>query len=1186
MYRRSSTKGLHRRKSTSSVHSKHESMDPELARQQAYRAATLAFARAQERKSADVGHSGGGLSRNNTSKSKQLDRHPPQPPSTQQANTMEANTTDNAERPVIRRQHSVRFVGPTGISRSQSLGTRAAQNPVQRKLSNATLRPVAMTTDAPVPAAYRPPSRSSSIGKASMRGGTAEQYVTGDAFDEYYTREDDVASTPSSYRRIRRSKSMFSPLKAVPDVFYTNGTPDRRDSSHPRAGNSQTSSTQPKHSALRAPRSMSFLRGRRDHTQSERNDNAVQLARDRFFRDAEQQRLREQPSFLFRSKSQAQEKPFRKSVRTSSANSYGGPVASANQSIAARDSGLKDVARKASRNLKNKFKRVFGRSSKDDEPVTVPNQQVDARETHVRQYNGDHPSDEQEFFSNIPHPDEGSLSRVASRQPTIHPANSSQQLRSNAGSIKSIKSVESDDKSRVTSWSTSGANTIPSQPAKSLLSKEQLHRLSIINEVGSHVPSLSFSRTRKNQPSAYPSVVHRPSKRTGDDQAPGPGYVDSARVYSALMKRIDENSPTSKLKAAQKPNFESFSMSVRCGDPKADRTPVTIRQVPPSSRNTSNSESVDIRPGDQSQLYDAYNHTGPYTQQWVTAENLQVHRHVDDVFSPKDTFNNKENVPISQPQSKNIPNTTPAGLSHRRGSKASFHTVPDAGRTPQEIAKQNEPVIQHPKGIRESRSAFFGGGGSYTIPRTASPFRRAMTESDYNPVALSGNVPLSHHFAAPMLNPLYLAPESSTSAETVINVAQGPDDAYSESIYSRTTSGQTPVPAKRSISLVLQHDVPDMQFFGGAGPGDVVILDRTTYRPTMPSGAGHRATSSAGSSEWKRWMSSEVAKLERVKENTNTSYVNYALPTMPKSFHRGHVREAAQINDDDDDEMDFASVAPKKLVAVKQPLGVVQQQSSNIPPAAPILKPILKKRSTISLVEPVPAILPTNTILSAPPPPPPPPPPPLPPISQRSPIRHMQSKSSLRSVSTVNTVRTGGTASYSAPKEAIQLSSMSGRNLLHKRNPSQSTLRSTRSSIKSFETPAKLVKRHGRPAGTATAQSSPGSGLVGAVERQFGSTSTNSRYKTPGPGTARSTGASGGSGDGKVEEDIYGVEGTGLMGPNGDGKTWSVSQSGNERFSTSEGEAQAKGSKLMVDMFLSSRRRRMISESEQGRVFL
>jgi len=130
--------------------------------------------------------------------------------------------------------------------------------------------------------------------------------------------------------------------------------------------------------------------------------------------------------------------------------------------------------------------------------------------------------------------------------------------------------------------------------------------------------------------------------------------------------------------------------------------------------------------------------------------------------------------------------------------------------------------------------------------------------------------------------------------------------------------------------------------------------------------------------------------------------------------------------------------------------------------------------------------------------------------------------------------------------------------VLHKRNASQTTLRSTKSgSIKSVETPAKLVKRTGRPSTANTP--SPGSRLPVPVERQFGSTSTGSMYRTPGTGNRDN--------DKDEKDEIYGTKGAGLMGP---------------RMNTAEMDAQALGSKRMVELFLSSRRRRIASVSEDG----
>ncbi len=1207
-------------------------MDPVLARQHAQTAATLAYNRALERNSADVGHSATGPRCSNTVQNR---------PS-RQSLSGQANPTPIAD-DGVKRQNSVRFAGPNAIQRRQSTGPRT--QPLQPKSSTHTLRPVAMTTNAPVPAAYRPPSRSSSIGRGSIRKVTADTFMDGNAFEEYYTREDDVASTPSSYRRIRKSKSMFSPLKA-PSVFYTNGTPDRAEDT---GNGAQSTSSNPRASTpsfspfgLRAPKSMSFLRSSRQFGELERNDQAVQMARDRFFQDTAQQRLREQPSFLFRSRAHKQDKenkPFRKSVRSSSGGSCGISSASANANHALKETGLRDVARKASKTIKDKLRRVFGRTK--DEPVSVPNQQVDARETHVRGYNGDG-SAPPEDFADIPYPDDASLSRVATRVPSLHAVNSNQQLRSYAGSLKSAKSLKSeysDDKSRVTSWTSAGVNTVTSQVMRTQNERDQ-QRLSIINEVGTHIPSSSFSKQRP--PSQYPPHPVVTKVCIGANHGPvprQPGQVDSMRVYSALMKRLDENSPKTKLDVSQRLRMENYPLP-NCtprsrvsieGSP--NRSLATIRHVIPEESNEDSKSHGSCNQDHQWVRADSINsaraenmfgYTGTHVHQWTTADSLREARmrNSDDVFSPKtyqlkiprptSSSSNKENMPpgdLSFTRDKS--NASASAISQLDSTQTSYHTVPETlGLTPQEMANRNEPTIPGSKGLRDSRSTFFGGGSSVTVARRLSPFRRAMFEGGHvqpdNGVVAQVNVPA-------IKNPLYFGPDLTSTDEARNH--QELEIAYSESVYSRTTSGRAPVGATSVLSLPLSDsDNPEMP----ASVGDVVILDRKVYRPPIPDSSGRRVTDSMGSTDWKKWMSSEVAKLERAKDNTvNAPYVNYALPTMPRAFHTGHVRESAQISDED------VEVPQTRIPSVKQPLSIVQPVNPNIQ-NPPVLKPILKKRSTVSLVETTEKVnQPTSTI-------PIPIPPPIPP---RSPLRLMPSKSSLRSTATINTIYAGG-----APDSASKISGLNGKNLLHKRNVSQTTLKSVKSaksatlSIKSVETPAKLVKRN-RPytSNVNTPSTSPGEGLSAAVDRQFGSLR---RERTPRDShllasreNMRKKMIRGNEMD---EADIYGVDGSGLLGPvmgvsrggdlslslngsqghrrggdlsvggssNFGGPSWRQgnheSESSVKRLSTSESEAQAMGSKMMVDLFLSSRRKRIASaasddgerEQERGAVFL
>jgi hypothetical protein len=531
-------------------------------------------------------------------------------------------------------------------------------------------------------------------------------------------------------------------------------------------------------------------------------------------------------------------------------------------------------------------------------------------------------------------------------------------------------------------------------------------------------------------------------------------------------------------------------------------------------------------------------------------------RDQDDVFSPKSAPNNKENIPDRK---ENAPVDFQLGRSgsvvtQEASIRAFYHTVPeDFGLTPQELAARNEPIVRGTKTLRETKSTFFGGPG-FTIARTTSPFRRALAEADYNSTILNGGVPISlEDFPLPV--PLYIRPKSATIADGGVPDPNAADKAYSESVYSRTTSGQGPGAANSALSLPMAEDeVPEISPHN-TSTGDVVILDRATYRLAMPGTKSHRNTSSASSTEWKKWMSSEVAKLERARDNTNSagSYVNYALPTMPKSFHAGHVRESAQINDDDTD------IAQGKITAVKQPIGILQQNASvhNISQMSlqnpPFLKPILKNRSTVSLVENIDS---NNTNQSAIPIPPSPPP-----IPMRSPLRPVLSKSSLRSVNIVNTVNTPRT--QSAPNSAIKISSVNSRNMLHKRNTSQTTLRN----VKSLETPVKLVKRNGRKLSNAGNTSSSGGGLNTTVDNQFGSTLTRSRT----PGAAWSANRENQSPQQKDE--IYGTDGAGLMGPTMSG-------------GAQELDAQQMGSKRMVDLFLSSRRRRIAGGSEESGVFI
>jgi hypothetical protein len=245
------------------------------------------------------------------------------------------------------------------------------------------------------PSTYRPVSPLSSFGKGSTASEVQEPCATGlPAHDNYFIHGDDVISTKSLHYGVRKSKSMFIPLKA-PDIVYTNGTPEKPAGPSFSYGNGISSvpipRMQSRQAYLKTHKSMNFLGLMRNHNSfaaHESNDLNVQIARDRFLHQTTQQRLRDRPSFLFRAKARRQEK-FQKEGHISSESSDDTPFPSLAEGISSwKESILRHKARRAAKNIKKGLRRVFGRTSKV--AVGIPEQQVDALETHVREYPGMH----------------------------------------------------------------------------------------------------------------------------------------------------------------------------------------------------------------------------------------------------------------------------------------------------------------------------------------------------------------------------------------------------------------------------------------------------------------------------------------------------------------------------------------------------------------------------------------------------------------------------------------------------------------------------------------------------------------------------------------------------------------------------------------------------------------------------
>ena len=1133
MLRGRSSSRLNRRKSTSSVYSKYEPIDPEVARRHARAAARLAFDRGQARMSQTDVSSSGSFAKNISDLQQESRHHAPVAQS-------------------VRRQQSVRFAGARASRRTDPLPhTRSA--PVEMDVA------MAMTTNAPVPAAYRPPSRTSSIGKGSIsKASNKHLLMVNNAFDEHYTREDDVASTPSSYRRIRRSKSMLSPSKA-PSVFYTNGTPGSNVPSMPRKKSFMSmhrrSQDENTGSVLRTPKSMSFLRGRSEmerRISTERNDAAVQMARDKFFTQSSQQRLREQPSFLFRARAQRQERSFRKSVRSSSGTQgYGAPISSSIPEPA-NESTIKEAARKASKSLRSRLKRVFGRTGNNDGPLEIPNQQVFAKETHVRRYLGDNQEDQHQYNSR---PLEPSVWQINSRVPSLHTVNSNQHLRSQNGSVRSVRSARStgtdrgDDKSRVTSWTSTGVNTLNSLNAHHTFAEREMQRLSVIKENGTHIPSSSFRRieTHGIYP-PYSQTKYQEKENNTLKSGDNTRHIDSARVYSALMKRIETNDQTPIIPLASTSKQHSSPISQSSQRIRKSRSQATIRRVTSQDKvSLDHSQGLLVVRNDQTQSYPLQPSSDFLFAQnsnnlWVGAAQMseETPENMDDVFSVPSTVANKENVPPSRSAPSHRSNIS------RQASIDTLHHI-GAGKnmlTPQEMANRNEHPTRAsaPRMLRDSQSTFFGGTSTFTVSRTPSPFRRVLAESDNRSDRVEHQQRPLHQFIprrlSPLRNPLYCATSSGTSTASNIE----PEVAYSESVYSRTTSGQLPGQNASPAPSAFAENKPI-----DPSTGDAVIIDRAIYRPSIPVRKQHKVSTSTSSVDWQKWMSSEVAKLERSKDTlASLPYVNYAMPTMPTSGLADQIREKMHISGGDADRV----IEVIRKPVVRKPSG----PTGSISHAAP-LRPILKSRSATSLSE---NGLEDNHEKLASRPPPPPPPPPLPPspFASRLPLRRMQSKSS------AETLRTPGPqTTVSAPASTVKSSSLNGRHVLHKRNSSTTTLKSA----KSDHQPNKLTRQ---PRQSQSHNRFPNRGPIVGICLQrdnYGSASsrTYSSSRSIVGGLRRAN---------QETSDMYYTDGAGLMGP----ATYAGIGECTKR------EAQSAGSKKMVDMFLSSRRKRIASTSEDG----
>ncbi|CUS14697.1 unnamed protein product [Tuber aestivum] len=329
--------------------------------------------------------------------------------------------------------------------------------------------------------------------------------------DYYSSPGSPVPSTPSSYRRLRKAKSVFSVSQMHPQ----------------RAQDKPSAALPPELSSREAMmmnrrKSTSFLRGGTEFMPDSMRRQLEEAGEDRPSQQQQQQPyVKERKPFYLSASCRRSQKPvaFPETVRAKKV-----PKEQSTDFISVRKA-MSETARK----VFGSMKRVFGVRGKLED--AFPEQHVPASRYHFSDFVP--PSDLHSDIRDIPEP--GSIrirSNIVSRAPTFRTVPSFEMLHSIAGSIRDV--TPNPPQSPVStirgvSVPTDGTSTWNSTLDRQSAPKK---RLSIIDENAPH-------RIRE---SLYePSVVVEPTQ---------PRY-EARRVYSALMKRLDEG-PTNAPQEGQK----------------------------------------------------------------------------------------------------------------------------------------------------------------------------------------------------------------------------------------------------------------------------------------------------------------------------------------------------------------------------------------------------------------------------------------------------------------------------------------------------------------------------------------------------------------------------------------------------------------------------------------------------------
>ncbi|KAK4145732.1 uncharacterized protein C8A04DRAFT_35545 [Dichotomopilus funicola] len=510
-----------------------------------------------------------------------------------QRHRRQATIRDQNEAQDLRRRQSVRFMGPCSTP-AESQGVRRDHS--SDELNRACVGDTGNSRERSIQHAGGngdPNAESSSslqsVGAPGPLSKTATNYLDAlAASEDYYTPEDDVASAPSSYRRLHRTRSMYTDPPRMNSFHeaYQEQSANTSLKSRPastsmsrRLFRSDPSATKsPRETpVLRAPRSMSFLSTRRSrsqlgsqHRESTLDSGASELADvpeyGSFADESATMRIKRRPSSFFGSLNRHSNFRTRRSLRDSSPSQSVADLNNHPQDTPDQSDTLKFKARRASRSLRIKLRGMFSSTKSDDEPLSIPSQHIESRRTRVA---GICPLSSDEGPADG---DEKILCNPAAKTPIIH-LGMPQTARSNQASLENLSFEQIrniSDGSSLTSWVHSGPSSLTSQEQQQWREWEK-QRLSVIGENGAHIPSPSIRR-RTLDPGLFNPL--RGGPENGESVA-GP-VVDSQRIYSALVKRMKS------LDSRDEQENEGGTQGL-------DDTPDTIRSVIPERKYAASS---------------------------------------------------------------------------------------------------------------------------------------------------------------------------------------------------------------------------------------------------------------------------------------------------------------------------------------------------------------------------------------------------------------------------------------------------------------------------------------------------------------------------------------------------------------------------------------------------------------------